>query len=87
MTDETKHSPEWHKDDNGRLVCYHPGLEAGLLSSNLPDGELEANEALILAAPDLLKMLKHAVHWHDQLKAEDIARYMAVIDKAEGRSK
>lgn len=33
---------------------------------------------------DLLEMLKHAVHWHDQLTPADIARYEAVISKAEG---
>lgn len=48
--------------------------------------EVLANARLIAAAPDLLAQLKHAIHWHDQLTAEDVARYMAVVDKAEGRS-
>lgn len=34
--------------------------------------------------PELLDALKHAVHWHDQLTPADIARYEAVIAKAEG---
>lgn len=46
--------------------------------------EIEANARLIAAAPDLLEALKHAVHWHDQLNAKDIAKMEAAIAKAEG---
>lgn len=46
--------------------------------------EHAANARLIAAAPELLDMLKHAVHWHDQLTPEDVSRYQAIIDKAEG---
>lgn len=45
----------------------------------------EADASLITAAPDLLAMLKHAVHWHDQISADDVARYQAVIAQAEGK--
>ncbi len=48
--------------------------------------EQDANANLFAASPELLQMLKHAVHWHDQLTAEDVARYEAVIAKAEGRA-
>jgi hypothetical protein len=51
------HSPMWRKSEDGRLVCYPEGLTAGLLSNNLPEGEKEANELLILTAPDLLEAL------------------------------
>lgn len=33
---------------------------------------------------ELLSCLEHAVHWHDQLTKDDIARYQAVISKAKG---
>lgn len=42
----------------------------------------EANAYLIAAAPELLEALQHAVHWFDQLKPEDIARYRIAIAKA-----
>lgn len=44
----------------------------------------EGNARLISQAPNLLAMLEHAVHWHDQLTKDDIARYQAVISKAKG---
>ena len=48
-------------------------------------GDEEADNArLIAAAPDLLKALKHAVHWHDQLGKTDIAMMEAAIAKAIG---
>lgn len=49
---------------------------------SVSQAEAVANARLIAAAPDLLEMLKHAVHWHDQLRPEDIASYEAVIAKA-----
>jgi hypothetical protein len=42
-----------------------------------------ASEQVKDTAHELLAMLKHAVHWHDQISAADVARYQAVIDKAE----
>lgn len=47
--------------------------------------EVQANARVIAVAPEMLAMLKHMVHWHDQLSADDLARAQAVIDKAEGR--
>ena len=49
----------------------------------IPEGL--ANARLIAAAPDLLAVLKHAVHWHDQLRATDVKRMEDAIAKAEGR--
>jgi hypothetical protein len=46
----------------------------------------EGDARLIAEAPELLKMLKHAVRYHDQLSANDIAMMEAVIGKAEGRT-
>lgn len=43
-----------------------------------------AHARLMRAAPDLLAALQHAVHWFDQLKPEDIARYRVAISKAIG---
>lgn len=52
----------------------------------LPGGRVEDYGRLIAAAPDLLAALKHALRWHDQLHASDIAMMTAAIAKAEGRS-
>lgn len=81
---EAKHSPMWRKTATGKLVCYPDGLEAGLLSSNLPDGEKEANERLILAAPDMLEALKIARQYVGANAGRDAID--AAIAKAEGNS-
>jgi len=46
---------------------------------------MEATARLIAGAPDLLRALKHAVRWHDQLHQSDIELMEAAIAKAEGR--
>jgi hypothetical protein len=61
MTD-SKHTPgPWRTDENGHIVCYPDGLSIGVLSKQLPEGELKANHQLIVAAPELLEALKLAV--------------------------
>jgi beta-phosphoglucomutase-like phosphatase (HAD superfamily) len=58
MTD-SKHTPgPWRTDENGHIVCYPDGLSIGVLSKQLPEGELKANHQLIVAAPELLEALK-----------------------------
>lgn len=47
-------------------------------------GASRADGLLIAASPELLEALQHAVHWFDQLKPEDIARYRIAIAKATG---
>lgn len=47
-------------------------------------GASRADGLLLAAAPELLEALQHAVHWFDQLKPEDIARYRIAIAKATG---
>jgi hypothetical protein len=61
MTD-AKHTPgPWRTDEHGNIVCYPEGLSVGVLSRQLPEGELKANHQLIVAAPELLEALKLAV--------------------------
>jgi hypothetical protein len=58
MTD-SKHTPgPWRTDENGHIVCYPDGLSIGVLSKQLPEGELKANHQLIVAAPELLEALE-----------------------------
>jgi hypothetical protein len=57
MTD-SKHTPgPGRTDENGHIVCYPDGLSIGVLSKQLPEGELKANHQLIVAAPELLEAL------------------------------
>lgn len=92
-----KHSPgPWRENEHGNLVCYPKGLEIGLLSKQLPDGELEANTRLIIAAPDLIEAMKGIEHFSDALSFREdhlskalrqwIDAGRAAIAKAEGRS-
>jgi hypothetical protein len=44
MTQEAKHTPgPWRTDEHGNIVCYPEGLSVGVLSRQLPEGELKAN--------------------------------------------
>lgn len=98
-----KHTPgPWRITDDGRIVCYPESLETGVLSSQLPDGEKEANAHLIATAPDLtdhgrflLNRLEEFEHelLDDEVAREfmghvspAIARFRDAIAKAEGSS-
>lgn len=76
------------KDDTAighREVC---GKDGNYIMAETDHGqETPTNHAdwvLISSAPDLLRALKHAVRWHDQLHQSDIELMEKVIAKAEG---
>ena len=66
--------------DLGRLAIALAG------DTDNPRADIDAAKAnaRLIAAPDLLEELKHALRFWDQLTAEDAARYRAVVEKAEG---
>lgn len=60
-----------------------PSLVCGCFGDT--DGGIEhaeANAKLFAASKELLEALQHCVHWFDQLKPEDVARYKIAIAKA-----
>jgi hypothetical protein len=62
----SKHTPgPWRTDENGHIVCYPEGLSVGVLSKQLPEGELKANHLLIVSAPDLLAALYECEAYFD----------------------
>lgn len=85
----------WWTDENGHIVCYPKGMQVGVLSKQLPEGELEANHNLIVAAPELLLAGKHLfvklaeIYQATGQKMSDcqaLRDWLAAIAKAEGRS-
>lgn len=50
----------WRTDEHGHIVCYPEGLSIGVLSKQLPEGELKANHQLIVSAPELVEALQEA---------------------------
>lgn len=87
---ESKHTPgEWLADEEHGMIFSRPKPLVKFVIATTESGTFDeqcANARLIADDPDLLAMLKHAVHWHDQLTPNDIARYEAVIASAEARS-
>ena len=93
-----KHTPgPWRQNEHGNLVCYPDGLEVGILSSQLPKEEREANARLIAAAPDLLDSLQHLSNVYEHIWVKMSDGEMAIVKgawevaemaiaKAEGRS-
>ena len=85
-------------DPSGGYDCLFAGIQVGPVRLDGSDygqesleeitptqkKRMELDARLIAEAPNLLAMLEHAVHWHDQRTKDDIARYQAVISKAKG---
>lgn len=68
-------------DAKGRLVAStHQDEEDYAANFDAREGDAR----LIAASPEMLLMLVHLVHWHDQLSPADIAKAKALIAKATG---
>lgn len=89
------HTPgPWSFEPHGNTVALYSGRSNGLNGRHglrlmkLDDGDsnFEANARLIVAAPDLLAMLRVAQLWLDVDGRFDMQGVNAAIAKAEGRS-
>jgi len=91
---QSKHTPApWKVMISGRFTPDHkvqPTYVLNYVGRTIPaisEDEAAANGRLIEAAPDLLVALKDAIMWidiDDQGAPEMIAKWLAVIAKAEG---
>jgi len=84
----SKHTPgPWHVDAGDyKYHIYYSREQSDHYFAEVDgndDDEAKANARLIAAAPDLLRALKHAVRWHDQLHQSDIDLMEKAIAKAE----
>lgn len=77
----------WRYEASTKTIRSVPGNH-WLASMNSWDGAVdhEANARVMAASAQMLKALKHLVHWHDQLSPTDIAMAQAAIAEAEGRA-
>ena len=93
-----KHTPKpWWRDDDGFIAAGSGETHVIIADADCSDmdiDEREANKALMIAAPELLEMLKTVVdrraggttrHVNIKLKREQWFEICAAIAKAEGR--